>query len=111
MVCKDDVVKYMLSLPILKGRIGKWILDLSEFDLTYQSTKAIKGQVMANLVTQHCGPKVAVIEPIPWTMFFDGSSCGVGAGIGIVLISPQGIITSFPSQLRRLQQTIRLSTK
>jgi hypothetical protein len=23
MVCKDDVVKYMLSLPILKGRIGK----------------------------------------------------------------------------------------
>jgi hypothetical protein len=26
MVCKDDVVKYMLSLPILKGRIGKWIL-------------------------------------------------------------------------------------
>jgi hypothetical protein len=23
-------------------------------------------------------------------MFFDGSSCGVGARIGIVLISPQG---------------------
>jgi ribonuclease HI len=23
-------------------------------------------------------------------MFFDGSSCGVGAGIGIVLISPLG---------------------
>jgi ribonuclease HI len=23
-------------------------------------------------------------------MFFGGSSCGVGAGIGIVLISPQG---------------------
>jgi hypothetical protein len=40
-VCKDDVVKYMLSLPILKGRIGKWILALSEFDLTYQSAKAI----------------------------------------------------------------------
>ena len=58
MVCKDDVVKYMLSLPILKGRIGKWILALSEFDLTYQSAKAIKGQVMADLVTQYCGPEV-----------------------------------------------------
>jgi ribonuclease HI len=45
---------------------------------------------MADLVTQHCGPEVAVVEPIPWTMFFDGSSCGVGAGIRIVLISPQG---------------------
>jgi hypothetical protein len=84
------MVKYMLSLPILKGRIEKWILTLSEFDLTYQSAKAIKGQVMADLVTQHCEREVAVIEPIPWTMFFDGSSCGVGAGIGIVLISPQG---------------------
>jgi hypothetical protein len=95
MVCKDDVVKYMPSLPILKGRIGKWILALSEFDLTYQSAKAIKGQIMADLVTQHCGPEVAVIEPIPWTMFFDGSSCGAGAGIGIILILPQGTSYEF----------------
>jgi hypothetical protein len=94
-VCKDDVVKYMLSLPILKGRIGKWILVLSEFDLTYQSAKVIKGQVMADLVTHHCGSKVAVIEPIPWTMLFDGLSCGVGSGIRIVLISPQGISYEF----------------
>jgi ribonuclease HI len=50
---------------------------------------------MADLVTQHCGPEVAVIEPIPWTMFFDGSSCGLGAGIGIVLISPQGTSYKF----------------
>jgi hypothetical protein len=90
MVCKDDVVKYMLSLPILKGKIRKWILALSEFDLTYQSAKAIKGQVMVDLVTQHCGPEVTIVEPVPWTMFFDGSSCGVGARFGIVLISPQG---------------------
>jgi ribonuclease HI len=45
---------------------------------------------MADLVTWHCGLEVAVVKPVPWTMFFDGSSCGVGAGIGIVLISPQG---------------------
>jgi ribonuclease HI len=89
-VCKDDVIKYMLSLPILEGRIGKWILALSEFDLTYQSAKAIKGQRMDDLVTQHCGLEVAVVEPISWTMFFDGSLCGAGARIEIVLISSQG---------------------
>jgi hypothetical protein len=61
----------MLSLPILKDRIAKWILVLSEFDLTYQSAKAIKAQVMADLVTQHCGPEVVVVDPVPWTMFFD----------------------------------------
>ena len=42
-VSKDDVIKYMLSIPILDGRIGKWILALSEFDLRYESDKAVKG--------------------------------------------------------------------
>jgi len=42
-VCKDDVVKYMLSMLILSGRIGKWIMELSEFDLRYESAKAVKG--------------------------------------------------------------------
>jgi len=32
-ICKDDVVRYMLSMSIMSGRIGKWILALSEFDL------------------------------------------------------------------------------
>ena len=53
-MCKDDVLKYMLSMLILNGRIGKGILALSEFDLRYESVKAIKGQIMAVLVTQHC---------------------------------------------------------
>jgi len=88
-VCKDDVVRYMLSIPIMSGRIGKWILALSEFDLRYESAKAIKGQVMADFVTQHCGV-VDVVEIIHWTLFFDGSIFDRGAGIGIVLISPQG---------------------
>ena len=47
-VSKDDVISYMLSLPILNGRIGKWILALSEFDLRYESAKLVKGQTIAN---------------------------------------------------------------
>ena len=42
-ICKDDVVRYLLSMPIMSGRIGKWILALSEFDLRYESAKAVKG--------------------------------------------------------------------
>ena len=41
-ICKDDVVRYMLSMSIMSGRIGKWILALSEFDLHYESAKAVK---------------------------------------------------------------------
>jgi len=79
----------MLSMSIMSGRIGKWILALSEFDLRYESAKAVKGQIMADFVTQHCG-MMGTLEIVPWTLFFDGSTCGRGAGIGIVLISPRG---------------------
>ena len=75
MVSKDDVIKYMLSLPILNQRIGKWILALSEFDLRYELAKVVKGQVMVDFVVQHCGPELAVVDLVPWSLIFDGSSC------------------------------------
>ena len=84
------MIRYMLSLPILNGRIEKWILALSEFDLRYELAKAVKGKAIADFVVQHCGPELGVVDIVPWTLFFDGSSCGVGSGIGIVLVSPRG---------------------
>jgi len=44
---------------------------------------------MADFFTQHCS-SVGSLEVAPWTLFFDGSTCDQGAGIGIVLISPLG---------------------
>ena len=90
MVSKADVIKRMLSMPILNGRVGKWILALSKFDLRYKSAKAVKGQIMVDFVTHHYGPSIGYVEPMPWTLFFDGSSCKQGGGIGIGIISPRG---------------------
>ena len=64
-VSKDDVISYMLSLPILNGRIGYWILALSEFDLRYESAKAVKGQAIADFVVQHCGPELSMVDLVP----------------------------------------------
>ena len=50
---------------------------------------------MADFVVQHCGPELGIVDLVPWTLFFDGSSCGVGSGIGIVLVSPQGATFEF----------------
>jgi hypothetical protein len=50
---KFDVIKHMLSMPILNGRIGKWILVLSEFELKFESAKAVKGQIIADFITKH----------------------------------------------------------
>jgi hypothetical protein len=42
-ICKSDVIKHMLLAPVLKGRLGKWMFALSEFDIRYQPAKAVKG--------------------------------------------------------------------
>jgi hypothetical protein len=49
-ICKSDVIKHMLSAPVFKGRLGKWMFTLSEFDIRYQHAKAVKGQALADLV-------------------------------------------------------------
>jgi hypothetical protein len=81
----------MLSMPILNGRIGKWILALSEFE----SAKAVKGQIIADFITEHRDPSIDLLEITPWALFFDGSSCGKGGGVGILLISPRGEMFEF----------------
>jgi ribonuclease HI len=85
----------MLSMPILNGRIGKWVLALSEFDLRYESAKAVKGQVIADFITHHHEKEIKLVDLTPWTLFFDGSTCKQGGGIGIVLISPRGASFEF----------------
>jgi hypothetical protein len=92
---KFDVIKHMLSMPILNGRIGKWILGLSEFELKFESAKAIKGQIIADFITEHRDPSIDLLEITPWALFFDGSSCGKGGEVGILLISPRGEMFEF----------------
>jgi hypothetical protein len=82
-------------MPILNGRIGKWILALSEFELKFESAKAIKGQIIADFITKHRDPSVDLLEITPWALLFDGSSCGKGGGVGILLISPRGEMFEF----------------
>jgi ribonuclease HI len=92
---KFDVIKHMLSMPILNGRIGNWILASSEFELKFESAKAVKGQIIADFITEHHDPSINLLEITPWALFFDGSSCGKGGGVGILLISPRGEMFEF----------------
>ncbi|KAK1629878.1 hypothetical protein QYE76_004193 [Lolium multiflorum] len=72
-ICKSDVIKHMLSAPVLKGRLGKWMFALSEFDIRYQPAKAVKGQALADLIAERINTDVAALSVRAWTMFFDGS--------------------------------------
>ena len=96
-ICKSDVIKHILSAPILKGRLGKWMFALSEFDIRYQPAKAVKGQALADLVAVRISTDIAALFIRAWSMFFDGSACDDGCGVGILLVSPRGATYSFPS--------------
>jgi ribonuclease HI len=98
-ICKSDVIKHMLSAPVLKGRLGKWMFALSEFDIRYQPAKAVKGQALADLIAERVSTNIAVLFVRAWAMYFDGSVCGDGCGIGILLVSPRGATYSFSIRL------------
>ncbi len=94
-VCKADVIKYMLLAPVLKGRVGKWIYALTKFDLRYESPKAIKGQAIADFIVEHRDDSIGSVEIVPLTLFVDGSVCTHDCGISLVIISPRGASFEF----------------
>jgi hypothetical protein len=102
--CQTDVIKHMLHRPILNGRLGTWAYGLVEYDLVYESLKSIKGQIVNDFIVEHRVDiehdlDVRLILLIPWKLYFDGSSCSDGQGIGIVFISPNGAYFEMASRL------------
>ncbi|XP_070005527.1 uncharacterized protein [Nicotiana sylvestris] len=84
----------------LSGRLAKWAIELSEYDITYQPRTAIKSQVLADFVTDFSrGIQLEVEKELQifngsnagtWTLFTDGSSNVKGAGLGIILVPLTG---------------------
>ncbi|KAM1175642.1 hypothetical protein ACFX19_028616 [Malus domestica] len=66
-IAKTDVIKYMLSKAMLTGRIGKWILALSEFSFQYVPQRAVKGQAIADFLAEHQESQDEIIN-IPGTL-------------------------------------------
>jgi ribonuclease HI len=72
---------------------------LSEFNIRYQPTKVVKGQALADLIAKRINTNVATLSVCAWAMYFDGSACEDGCGVGILLVSPRGVTYSFSIRL------------
>jgi hypothetical protein len=91
-VVNEAPLSNKLNNPEATGCVSLRGIKLSPLDITYEKRKAIKSQVLPDftaewLELQNTGP------PDPssvWTMYFDRSKRVEGAGVGVVLISPQG---------------------
>jgi hypothetical protein len=71
------------------GKIVKWTIELSMYNIVYKSRTAIKAQALSDFVTEwtetQTPPKERELEY--WTINFDGSLQLQGAGAGILVTS------------------------
>ncbi|KAL0456454.1 UNVERIFIED_CONTAM: Ribonuclease HI [Sesamum latifolium] len=81
----------VLGKPKTSGRLIKWAIELSEYNISYLPRMAIKAQALADFVSEMTGTtQEEVLEARPWLLHVDGSSTAQGSGVGIVLTTPQG---------------------
>ena len=120
LIARLDPIKYIFEKPSLSGRIVRWQVLLSKFDILYVSQKAIKEGAIVDFLVERANEEyepmsfdfpnedlMAVLqideEKIPekdgWKMYFDGASNALGRGIRAVLISPEGNHCPFTAKL------------
>ena len=45
-------MKQIMHKPETSGRLIKWVIDLSEFNMRYKSKTTVKGQILANFIME-----------------------------------------------------------
>ena len=89
-------MKQVLHKPETSGRLMKWAIELSEFDIRYRPKTAIKGQVFSNFVmeftsAEHAKDAQTTTNLSTWKLSVDGASNAQGSGAGLILTSLDGI--------------------
>ena len=89
-------MKQVLHKLETSGRLMKWAIELSKFDIRYRPKTAIKGQILADFVMEFTSAEPAEnvqteTNPSIWKLSVDGASNAQGSGAGHILTSPEGI--------------------
>ena len=72
-------MKQVLHKPETSGRLMKWAIELSEFNIKYKPKTAIKGQVLADFVMEFTSAELVeatqLTSDLPtWRLFVDGAA-------------------------------------
>jgi hypothetical protein len=70
-------------------------MDVHAIKIRYQPAKVVKGQALADLITERINTNIATLSIRASAMYFDVSACEDGSGIGILLVLPRGVMYSF----------------
>jgi ribonuclease HI len=109
LVSRADPLRHILSKMTLSGRLAKWAMFLSQFDIVFVPQKAVKGQALANFLAAHPIPDdfpidddlpdeevfTTTVVQTTWQMYFDGACRKSGAGAGVIFVTPDKAIIPY----------------
>ncbi|XP_047262709.1 uncharacterized protein LOC124895975 [Capsicum annuum] len=108
-ISRMDSLKYIIQKTMPTGKLAKWQILPSEFDIMYVTQNAIKGKALTDNLAENpiddeyeplrtyfpyeeilfVGEDITEIYP-GWRLFFDGAVKFKGSGIRAVLVSEMG---------------------
>ncbi|GAA0153629.1 hypothetical protein LIER_37708 [Lithospermum erythrorhizon] len=111
-VVTKQPLKRILSNPAQTGRLTKWAIELSKFEITFIPRTGIKAQALVDFVIECTArdlPEDTEHVPTPpelplWTLYVDGASNPKGVGAGILIQRPED--SCFEYALRFLFQAM-----
>ncbi|XP_016169100.1 uncharacterized protein LOC107611716 [Arachis ipaensis] len=87
----------ILTRPEVSGRLIKWSIELSEFDITYEPRTTIKAQFLADFLAELTDQPQ---QHYTWELYVDGASKAEGSGAGVLLTNKDNL---------QIEQSIRFT--
>ncbi|XP_025637320.1 uncharacterized protein [Arachis hypogaea] len=97
----NQPLRQILTKPELAGRLTKWSIELSEYDIQYQPRKTPKLQILADFISKLTTDHKQ--SDHNWKLYVDGAANKSGSGAGVTLkkdvqvIAEQSLQFSFPA--------------
>src|SRR3989441_1770466 len=110
-VSKMDPMQYLYKTPTLAGKLSRWLILMSEYDIEFVTKKTVKGSVVADFLAENPvedteewelsfpDEHLMAVKDEVWKLFFDGSANRNGAGAGVVSETPSGEVITICKKL------------